>query len=358
MPPKNGDYIPTLAVRPSEMNGLEFLPGLSKDKMVPVILLAPWSSARSLEKAMERVGRAFPHRRFFLDVDRDYRPTDSEIAAQAQWLELRNPADRFQAWRKFWIDYPEVMPCLQIEKQFEDDIKSQIEGIQEQGREFCLRIELKRMSINIHNIQAAIDALIDIGTADFMVVIEGGWVRDALMMYAEAHGLISGMLSNLDGRVPITVSCTTIPKEFHEFEGLVETPFQNHQLLNQIRRGTNRETVLFGDWGSTKPREDASGRTPLPRIDFPTREAWYTARSKKKNWGYQKAAEVIVNSPFWTHDLGIWGEEMIEGTATNPAFAIDTPQKNVAARVNIHLHRQALFDQDIRGIDLDEDWVD
>jgi hypothetical protein len=56
--------------------------------------------------------------------------------------------------------------------------------------------------------------------------------------------------------------------------------------------------------------------------------------------------------------LGIWGEEMIQGTTVNPAFAIDTPQKNVAARVNIHLHRQALYGSQISGIDLDEDWVD
>lgn len=50
---------------------------------------------------------------------------------------------------------------------------------------------------------------------------------------------------------------------------------------------------------------------------------------------------------------------MIEGTTINPSFAIDTPQKNVAARVNIHFHRQALYGiGDISGIDLDEDWVD
>ena len=104
MPPKNGDYIPTLAIRPSEMNGLEYLPGLSKDRVVPIILLAPWSSSRSLGKAMERVEGAFPHRLFFLDVDRDYIPTNSESPAQAEWLALR-------AWRDCHpINRPEV-PC-------------------------------------------------------------------------------------------------------------------------------------------------------------------------------------------------------------------------------------------------------
>lgn len=355
MPPNNGVYIPTLAIRPSEMNALEYLPGLSMDRMVPIILLAPWSSARLLGRAMERVERAFPRRRFFLDVDRDYIPTNQKNPAQAQWLELRDPSNRFLAWRNFWINYPEVMPCLQLEVQSEEEIRRQIEDIQAQGREFCLRIELQRMPQNLH---AAIAALVDVGTADFTVVIEGGWVRDSLMLHAQAHGLITGVLANLDARVPIAVSCTSMIKGFQEIEGLEEKSFSNHELLNQIRRSTNREIILYGDWGSTRPREDGFGRTPLPRIDYPSDNAWYIARNKDDDWGFQRAAQTIVDSPAWDGNLGVWGEEMIEATAVNPEYAIDTPQKNVAARVNIHLHRQALFGSDISGIDLDEDWVD
>lgn len=355
MPPNSGVYIPTLAIRPSEMNALEYLPGLSKDRMVPIILLAPWSNARSLGSAMERVERAFPHRKFFLDVDRDYFPTNQENPAQARWLELRDPSNRFLAWRSFWIKYPKVIPCLQLDVQNEEEIRKQIKDIQAQQREFCLRIELQRMPQNLH---AAIDALVDVGTADFTVVIEGGWVRDSLMLYAQAHGLITGVLASLDARVPIAVSGTSMPKGFQEIEGLKEMPFSNHELLNQIRRGTNRETILYGDWGSTRPREGGFGRTPHPRIDYPTDNAWYIARNKEDDWGFKRAAQIIVDSPEWDGNLGVWGEEMIDATTVEPKFAIDTPQKNVAARVNIHLHRQALFGSDIRGIDLDEDWVD
>lgn len=355
MPPAIGTYIPTLAIRPSEMNGLEYLPGLSKDRMVPVILLAPWSSSRSLAKAMERVERAFPHRPFFLDFDRDYRPTNSESPAQMEWLELCDPSNRFQAWRNFWVNYREVIPCLQLDGQSQEDIRKQIEDIQSHDCEFCLRLELNRLPRNLH---AVIDAVIEVGTADFTVVIEGGWVQDALMLDAQALGLITGVLANLDGRVPIAVSCTSMLKDFQDIEGLEETRFSNHQLLAQLQRNSNREILLYGDWGSTKPREDIFARPPLPRIDYPTDNAWHIARNKEKNWGYQEAAKKIIESPAWDGSLGIWGEEMIEGTTVNPAFAIDTPQKNVAARVNIHLHRQALYGSEISGIDLDEDWVD
>lgn len=81
------------------------------------------------------------------------------------------------------------MPCLQLDEQIDENIRLQIEDIQAQEREFCLRIELNRVP---RNLRAAIDALVDIGTADFTVVIEGGWVSDPLRLYARAHGLITG----------------------------------------------------------------------------------------------------------------------------------------------------------------------
>jgi hypothetical protein len=355
MPLKAGTYVPTLAIRASEMNGLEYLPGLTKNRLFPLFLLAPWANAKLLSKAMERIERAYPRRPFFLDVDRDYVPTNPDSPAQAEWLALRNPENRFNAWWQFWIDYPNAIPCLQLEGQNREDIALQIGDIQSQGREFCLRIELSRRPRNIGTI---VDVLRDIGTADYTVVLEAGWVADPLMTYVQFHGLISGVIAPLDGRIPVVVSCTSMPKQYHVMSGIVEVPFSNHQLLTQLRKSTNREVILYGDWGSTKPRDDGFGRTPLPRIDYPSNDAWYIARDKDKNWDYSDAATAIVKSDAWDGSLGIWGEQMIDLTASDPQFAIDTPQKNVAARVNIHLHRQALYGSEISGINLDEPWVD
>ena len=50
---------------------------------------------------------------------------------------------------------------------------------------------------------------------------------------------------------------------------------------------------------------------------------------------------------------------MILQTIMNPDFGINTPQKNVAARVNIHLHLQTFFEEpDFVDWDFDEDWED
>lgn len=356
MPVQADYYVPTLAMRASEMNGLEYLPALSKDQLFPCFLLAPWSSSRSLEKAMERLERAYPNRRYFLDIDRDYVPTNPDSPAQVQWLEICNPDDRYDAWWHFWTEYNNAIPCLQLENQSIQELRLQIADVQNMGREFCLRIELQRQPRNLIQI---VDMLREVGTADYTVILEGGWVDDPLQLYARFHGLITGVLSSLDGRIPIVVSCTSMPRGYHNLGGGVsEIGFSNRDLVTQLQRNSNRELIIYGDWGSTRPREEGFGRTPLPRIDYPIEASWLVARDRDEEWGFQDAARAIVNSGRWSGDLGIWGEQMIELTAQGQEFAIDTAPKNVACRVNIHLHRQALFGRPIDGIDLDEPWVD
>lgn len=356
MPVQANKYVVTLAIRASEMNGLEYLPGLSKDRLFPCFLLAPWSSARTLERAMERLERAFPRRPYLLDVDRDYIPTNPDSPAQTQWLELRNPENRYDAWWQFWTDYPNAIPCLQLERQSITELRGQVRDIQDWGREFCLRIELHRRPRNLSEI---VDMLNDVGTADYTVILEGGWTDDPLSLFSQFHGLMAGPLAPLDGRIPIVVSCTSMPKGYHNLAGgISEVYFTNRELVSQLQRQTNRELVIYGDWGSTRPREDGFGRTPLPRIDYPTSESWLIARDRDEDWSYQDAAIAIMRSNGWNGDLGIWGEQMIQLTAIGQEFAIDTPPKNVACRVNIHLHRQALFGTPLGGIDLDEPWED
>jgi hypothetical protein len=94
-------------------------------------------------------------------------------------------------------------------------------------------------------------------------------------------------------------------------------------------------------------------------VDYPTRNAWDIARNKIGNWDFKDNATAIVGSIDWDGNLGVWGEEQILNTTISPALGIDTPQKNVAARVNIHLHRQAFYDAgNVGGMNLDEDWED
>jgi len=50
---------------------------------------------------------------------------------------------------------------------------------------------------------------------------------------------------------------------------------------------------------------------------------------------------------------------MIAETAVSQHLGIDTLQKNVSVRVNLHLHRQAFYGTDLPPMeDLEDDWED
>jgi hypothetical protein len=352
-------YVPTLAIRPSEMNALEYLPLATKQRMTPCVLLAPWANSSTLERAIERLERAFRQRHYFLDIDRDYEFTNMDSAPQQELRTLLDPTDAFANWCQFVVEHEWVWPCVQTRGQSETDIRTQIQRFQEAGRAYCMRIFMDRVPSNISEVVAAFAAS---GAADYAIILEGGWTRDALSLSVWFDGLIGGHLQVIDATVPIVVSCTSMPKIFTDFDGGITTvPFTNRSLVDQIRRRrSNRTSIIYGDWGSTRPREPAGfANRPLDRVDYPTDVAWQIARNKSNNWDFRLAAQAIMSRPDWDGNLGIWGEEQIQNTAISPALGIDTPQKNVAARVNIHLHRQAFYGvPNLDGINLDEDWTD
>ncbi|WP_273691680.1 beta family protein [Ketogulonicigenium vulgare] len=341
------------------MNGLERLPGPTKERMTPCILLAPWANSTTLDKAIERVGKAFRNQSYFLDIDRDYEFTNLESPPQQELLSLLDPADSFRNWCEFVAAHPAVWPCVQTRGQTEVEIRTQIQRFQDAGRAYCMRIVMHRFPSNISEVVSAFAAS---GAADYAIILEGGWTQDPLSLSAWFDGVIGGQLSTIDATVPIVLSCTSMPKMFSSYDGGVSVvPFSNHDLVNQIRqRRSNRARIVYGDWGSTRPREPSGfAQRPMDRVDYPTRTAWEIARNKADEWDFQQAARAIVDSDNWAGDLGIWGEQQIVNTTISPALGIDTPQKNVASRVNIHLHRQAFFDiGNISNMNLDEDWED
>lgn len=356
---ENKIYVPTLAIRASEMNGLEFLPGQTKERMTPCFLLAPWANSLTLQKAIDRVEKAFRHQNYFLDIDRDYEFTNLESGPQQELRALLDPANSFERWCEFVAQHEWVWPCVQTRGQTESEIRTQIERFQEIGRTYCMRIFMNRVPGNMAEVVSAFAAS---GAADYAIILEGGWTRDPLSLAVWFDGVIGGHLQAIDATVPIVLSCTSMPKMFTEYDGgITPVPFTNRTLLDQsTRRWSNRTRIIYGDWGSTRPREPSGfASRPLDRVDYPTQNAWNIARNKSQNWDFRLAAQAIVRSGDWDGNLGVWGEEQILNTTISPALGIDTPQKNVAARVNIHLHRQAFYGTaNLSGMNLDEDWQD
>ncbi|WP_159953343.1 hypothetical protein [Rhizobium sp. 18065] len=352
------NYVPTLAVRSSEMNGLERLPAASKDRLQPNFLLAPWPNAAELMRAIDRISKAFPARSFFLDIDRDYQITNIDVLGQQQWLELQDPANCYANWVGFIETVPNASPCLQIAGLSRVEIVNQIAAFQEMGRTFALRIELQRFPPNLGEAIAAVN---EVGSADYAIIVDAGWISDTQPSRLRIANLIATQLSGVDAQIPFVVSYTTIPKGFAEVEGVDFVAFDNREFLAELVQLTNRQRITYGDWGSTRPREQGIASRPKPRIDLALRSGWLSARNKPEDWDFDDAAEVIMSSQQWqqVNGLGVWGEFMIRQTAISPSLGINSPQKNISARVNLHLHIQAFYnDGDIRGINLDEQWED
>ncbi len=201
------EYMPTLSIRPSEMQGLELLPRATKDRMTPCFLLAPWMNSKNLDGAVQRIQRSYRNKCYFLDIDHNYfNVSGSESESQVHFSRIRSGGNAYSEWINFIKLYDNAWPCLQVHGLSQEQIRSQIIEFQELGRGYCLRVDRLRMP---KNLSLAIAEITRTGTADFIVLLEGGWSRDALALESWYSQVISGALRNIDARVPIVISCTT-----------------------------------------------------------------------------------------------------------------------------------------------------
>jgi hypothetical protein len=354
------EYFVTLGIRPAELSGLKELPGTTKDRLTPIVLLAPWLATSPLSRAIDKFEESYPARPYFIDVDTYYQLNENLNEAKELWSRIAaKPAD-LDAWWELLSGYPNANPCLLIAECTIDDAREQIEWAREHGRIFCLRINLaKNIGYGFPQwIPELMEELEAEGANDYAVVFEFGLVKDPLLVAAVASGYTNSFFTAVPPEVPIAISCTSFPVDFTVFDGTEVCKFTNRQLLAQVQQTTNHPRIIYGDWGSTKPRSYGHSSRPKNRIDYPANTSWVIARNQDDNISFQDAADRILKCDYWSGNLGIWGEQLIEGTAAGQAFAIDSMAKMYAARINIHLHRQAFYNQLPPPEALDEEWSD
>lgn len=354
------EYLVTLGIRPAELSGLKELPGSTKDKLTPLVLLAPWLATTPLSRAIDKFEEAYPTRPYFIDIDTYYRVNDKPNKAKELWTRLaQKPAD-LDAWWDLLSGYPHANPCLLMAERPIESAREQIKWARENNRAFCIRMNLAEGfgSGTPEWMGTLVSELANEGANDYAVVFEFGWVSDPLLLAAFASNYTKPFIAEIPQEVAVAVSCTSFPKDFTPFDGIVAWSFTNRDLIAQVRKTTNHPKIIFADWGTTKPRSYGHASAPKNRIDYPSDALWLIARDKDDQLAFQAAAQRIIESPHWSGNLGLWGEQLIEGTAAGQPFAIDTMPKMYAARINIHLHRQAFFGQLPPPRALDEEWND
>lgn len=367
------DYMPILAVRPAEMNALEELPEKDKDIILPIIPLQGWTSAHTLEKAVERIYKAIENRPWIADINTDYcngkkdpftgeypRPVYDEIE------ELTDPENNYKNWCDFIESLPEhVIPCLQTAKI--ECLQDQLDTLEQLDRGIAVRINSKNFSM-LNEILACLKT----ASGNVLVIFDYEEVKDHLVIAATAQSHINTVISEL-GNIPIVISGSSFPSGFSEQD-------RKDQDSNNIEERFLFETVkglipdaqlIYSDRGSARfEKQRGGGGLPAPRIDYPLKREWKFVRrefedpqnpnkDEAKKLYTEAAKYLITKSGYWDKKLKTWGAYLIELTAKGDKFGISNPTKATAARINIHLYIQAhYYDEDNAFYDSDEEWED
>lgn len=330
-------YVPLLHARLAEMRALRELPQGSKSVIVPIVKLRPWLNSKSLERAFEVIEEAVGAGLYGLDLDgtKFEAEPDPSRPARAEFSRLFDPAGAFRNYYDAVEAGPNRVPVMRNVASGNVQIVGQLDHVERIDRGLFVRIS-----------PAAPGSVFDIceqivarGVSNSVVVFDCGWGRDILNQAALCVPLIERIL-DISEDFEIVVAGSSFPDSFTGLGDRFEIEARERTLFQEVRRALNRGTLVYGDWGSTRPPTDPVPMMNIPRIDTARPLSWVSWRSEDGET-YQDIAARVVDDPLWDGSLGLWGEYMIESTVAGGDGAIKSPAMAAAVRVNLHLHQQA-----------------
>jgi hypothetical protein len=334
------------------MQALEHLSNSEKDNIVPLILLKPWGNSAQLSRGIKRVEKAFPGRRFILDIDRYYTRA-SERPAWSQFLGVSSPTDNFSCWRQFVEQFDNCIPCIQVFGATGIEINNQVFWADELQRGFALRIENRFPCDRT----AVLQSIRSINHSNYVVVLDAGWSRDILSMELWISTWI-GELVALHPDIKIVVCGSSFTDTFTSYGQYGEELVQERPLFGSLVRRHNAARLIYGDWGSSRPHGSDGGGPGYPRIDLPLSNRWAFFRSHAIDGNFRPIAAQATNSPLWDKDLNVWGKYFINNTANGIGYVINSSQQAAAARINIHLNQQISQGIGVQVGNVPEDFID
>lgn len=342
-------YIPILALRPAEMNALEELPAGDLDALLPLIMLKPWLSANLIDNCFSRLVEAYGDRPVIVNLSHDAAFTDkTPRQVHNQFGELLLGQNGYDTWCQLIEAHPNMIPSIQYERL--NHVAVQIPRLAALNRGVVVHIRREALANAIVLVEQFRQPLLAIGNSLLIVLDYGQQRANLLNTAAETIGLIQTLTNRLPA-CQIAIAATTFPMNFGN---LTSQNIYERQFHTMVQQAFNDRQILYADRGSARAEAMSGGSRPKPRIDLPTQAEWQFFR--EDIFGYQEAAERAMASDYWDSNLLIWGTQMIERTALGADFAINTPAKSTAARINIHLHRQLFFDSPQNMYNTDEEW--
>ncbi|MAI88879.1 hypothetical protein [Ponticaulis sp.] len=328
-------YSPTLRLRALEMRAVEQLFDLEKSQFLPTFLLRPWTTATTIEKALDRIDLAMANGPYCLNFDPLYFGETGHADAVAQYENLKNHA---AAWYDFVERRENCIPYLRSEGGFPNLNAPNMRWLQERGFGISLMYPFHELS----SVAAFISQRED---SNFFVNVDAGWDLEVLNKQLAVNGVVRALIQ-ANENVNIVVTSSTFPNSFDGVgldyrHSLAErTLFENAQL--EARSISNRANIFYGDWATTRPPSNTPMPNFWPRIDVPLTSEIRMFREKGNDVRatYEELAEEIVQGPYWDQIPDCWGKYLIDITSSGGTGGIFLPTQNVPPRINMHLHTQ------------------
>lgn len=366
-------YIPILAIKPGEMTGIEQLPDKDKNGILPLFPIRGWSSAHKLSSVLEKISNCIGDRPWIADIDETFLSLNKTFLFTGSYPKtpvykeidaLLNPENGYDNWYEFIEKNKNAIPCIRYESP--NDIGTQVKKLYSLERGIVLRICPNENNISKHS--------------HIIRELQNSKIESALMIYD-----LEAIDSNFHERIPlllkfiaeaksalpnaaISISASSFPVSFAgQKKG--ESTIYERMLFNKLKDSGVHNQLIYSDRGSARAqKQDGGGGTPPPRIDYPLKKDWKFVRrevednipnSKEvRRAAYVEIAKEIKESNYWIPELRLWGTQQIELTAEGNEYAIYSPQRSTAARINIHLFTQLHYNSHYEDINTDEEWID
>jgi hypothetical protein len=365
-------YAPILAVSPSEMSALEELPEKDKDLLLPIFKLKGWVGSHHLNKTLKRIEKSIDARHWIADIDSLFllenteflitgklpkRPVFEEIS------QLLNAENGFSAWVDFVKEIPMAIPTIQWGDL--SQLGKQIIELNKLGRGIVLSIA----SVNTpKEVNMVLDTIEDHKIQDVMVILDLGQLDNRIISQAAS---VTARVEEIFERIPssiISISGSSFPSQFSGYQNGENTIYER-LLFNKVTTSLPKIKMIYSDRGGARAEKlSGGGGIPSPRIDYPQKNDWRFIRKEyndpflpedgEKEELYSHIAKDIMSENYWNPALRLWGSQLIELTAKEDEFGINSPAKATAVRINIHLHLQLHYQNESLIVDTDEDWID
>jgi hypothetical protein len=243
-----------------------------------------------------------------------------------------------------------AVPVLQIRANQVANLEAQLEHVDRIDRGCVLRLRHDLQDRANTEVRRVLES-----HPDTLVYLDLGWTRDLIARELWASTVLA-TVADQQPESEVVVSASTFPDSFRPRVRDVEV-FSERGLFDALSRRHNALSLTYGDWGSTRAPRESSPMRLVRRIDLPLTREWIFFRDSGDE-DYADIARRVVGDSAWPSELNIWGTYVIQGTAEGVPGSIRGQAAAAAARVNIHLHRQAHFGEVALSGDEDVPFVD